>query len=121
MLCLPAVKQVVCPTTAPWNVVAGDFDCDGFPSVLKDSGRASEAFIGTDPDVACAPGNPNVWPVDLNGDTKATTQDVLKYIGKLNTIAPGPPYDVRFDLNGDGKITTQDVLLFIPFLNKKCA
>ena len=102
-------------TFPPWPVPLGpapldDPDCDGFTTAI-------ENFVGTDPAAHCGV---NAWPVDLNNDGKVTTQDVLKYIGKVNTSTPGPPYNVRFDLNMDGKITTQDVLKLLPFLNKSC-
>ncbi len=105
-----------------WTVPAGDPDCDGFTT-------ATENHVGTLPGVHCAAvpgaGNedpPDQWPVDFDDSQKATTQDVIPYIPKLNKLPTDPGYDVRFDIDPNNpRINTQDVLKFIPFLNKSCA
>ena len=73
----------------PWPIPSNDPDCDGFST-------ASENFMGTDPsdhcnDTASADdeGTPDAWPFDFNDDQRASLPDVLKYIGKVNTLAPG--------------------------------
>jgi hypothetical protein len=125
MLCVPVVKSVVCAVTPPWLVPAGDFDCDGFPSVVKVGNRGSEGYAGTLPNTACmvnaTPNNeptPDAWPVDNNDDRKAGLSDILAYIPVFGAIVPPGP--ARFDINEDGTIGLQDILVFIPFYNLSC-
>ena len=101
-----------CPNgvTPPWPMPSGDPDCDGFTS-------SREAFIGTDPTLACGP---NDWPVDLNDDQFATGADILKYAPVYGRASADPQYKARFDLNGDGKISGGDLLQFAPFFGKRC-
>jgi uncharacterized repeat protein (TIGR01451 family) len=104
-----------------WSNPAGDDDCDGFTT-------ATENHVGTLPLVPCATivgGNneplPDQWPVDFDDNQKATTQDVIPYIPKLNKLPTDPGYDVRFDIDPNNpRINTQDVIKFIPFLNISC-
>ncbi len=97
-------------TTASWPLPVGDSDCDGFSSAV-------EAFVGTDPNLACGV---NGWPVDNNDDHKAGLADILAYIPVFGSVAPVAPYDSRFDLNVDNTIGLADVLMFIPFFNQTC-
>jgi len=87
-----------------------DDDNDSFSDVI-------EAFVGTQPLVACGV---NAWPVDNDDDHKAGLSDILSYIPRFNATAPGPLYSARYDLNADGKDGLADILMFIPFFNKTC-
>jgi hypothetical protein len=91
-------------------VPPNDPDCDGFTS-------SQEAFLGTDPALACGP---NAWPVDLNDDQLANGADLLMYGAILGHASADPQYQARFDLNGDGKISGSDLLEFAPFFGKRC-
>ena len=106
----------------PWPVTldGSDPDCDGFAT-------ADEAFVGTDPQTACAATNtaddegpPDVWPFDFNDDRRAALGDVIGFIPVFHTFAPGPPYDPRYDLNASGSISLADVLSYIPVFNLTC-
>ena len=125
-----------CPATAtPWEVPTHDADCDGFrgqgnaPAV-----RASEKFIGTDPNDSCADtttpndergpdfGEPlSPWPPDVNDDGVTTVQDALAFGAHWLTVSgQDADYSARFDLNGDDRVTLPDVLSLAPFFNKAC-
>ena len=123
-----------CPTTATvWFVNPGDTDCDGFADTITYSQRASETFVGTDPNDSCADtttmndergpafGEPlSPWVTDTNDNGITTLGDILAVSPYFNSPNPNPNYWARFDWNGDGKVSLSDVLLVAPFFNKVC-
>ena len=109
-----------CPNTFTlWTTPIGDTDCDSFLDSI-------EAFVGTDPNDACADtvglnnDADDKWPADTNDNQFVDVFDVVPYIGVLNSAAPGPPYVARLDLNLNGDINVFDVVPFIQLLNKAC-
>ena len=123
-----------CPTTATdWFVNPGDTDCDGFADTITYTQRASEAFVGTDPNDSCADtatpndergpafGEPlSPWVTDTNDDGITTLSDVLAVSPYFLSPSPNPNYWARFDWNGDGKVGLSDVLAVAPFFLKTC-
>jgi len=123
-----------CQTTATdWFVNPGDTDCDGFADTITYSQRASETFVGTDPNDSCADtatlndergpafGEPlSPWVTDTNDDGKTTLGDVLGVGPYFNSANPDSNYWARFDWNGDGKVGLSDMLAVSPFFNKVC-
>ena len=123
-----------CPATATsWFVNPGDTDCDGFADTITYSQRASEAFVGTDPNDSCADtttpndergpafGEPvSPWVTDTNDDGITTLGDILAVAPYFLSPNPNPNYWARFDWNADGKVTLSDVLAVAPFFLKTC-
>jgi hypothetical protein len=87
-----------------------------------------EVFLGTNPTQKCAATAavndeplPDAWPVDFNGDQKATILDVATFSSVFGSLAPGPPYNVRHDLNANGSITITDIAQYSAFFGKSCS
>lgn len=100
----------------PWNVPAGDEDCDGFTTTV-------ESTVGTDTHDACgftagAPGTSDSWPPDLVETNTITISDVLALKPVFNSTVP--PTSVRFDLVPSSSITISDVLAIKPVFNASC-
>jgi putative hemolysin len=86
-----------------------DSDADGFPDSF-------EAYVGADPDDACADDpSDDAWPPDINNDTEVDIFDVLLYKPKLTGR-----YDCRYDLNADTSVDIYDVLMYKQFLHTSC-
>ena len=110
----------------------GDTDCDGFADTITYTSRASEAYIGTDPNDSCADtttpndergptfGEPlSPWVTDTNDNGITTLGDILAVAPFFNAPASTDAAR-RFDWNGDGNVTLSDVLAVGPFFNKVC-
>ncbi len=74
-----------------------------------------EAFIGTNPSVACggtalADGTSSSWPVDFNNDKLVNVTDRTKMALQLKAYTANnvTGYNKRYDLNADGAINTVD-------------
>jgi hypothetical protein len=105
----------------PWNVPAGDGDCDGYTV-------AAETFLGTGAAAHCASSpatadepDPDAWPLDFDDDQVATTLDLGVYASRLNTTTADQEYLVRADLSLDGAINTLDLGPYASSLNMTCA
>jgi hypothetical protein len=101
-----------------------DGDNDGFvDSGGPVEGRASEAYLGTDPSAACSDivGH-DAWPPDINMDRVVNVLDVLQYSGKIGLAVGDDPALRRLDLDQDGSISvTGDVDgVLQPYLNQTC-
>lgn len=120
-------------TLPPWEWPAGDGDCDGYASSASQPLRASEVFMGTDPEDACADtpamldergplyGEPlSPWPVDTNDDGTANFGDVLIFAPHFLSSTGDANYWERFDWNGDGTVNFGDVLQIAPFFLQSC-
>jgi uncharacterized protein YkwD len=112
--------------TPPWQVPAGDSDCDGFADT-EVTYQAAESFIGTNPNQACSdtPGaddetGADAWPVDFNDDQHVNGQDLARFGTVYNTRSTSPLYSPRFDLNEDGMINGRDIGRFYDFYNRGC-
>ena len=88
-----------------------DGDGDGFSD-------ATEAFIGTDPNLACGPG---AWPPDFDDDGTVSIADLLALKPSFNSQSGDEIYDQRLDLTADGKVSIADVLALKPVFNLSCA
>ena len=87
-----------------------DTDGDGFTDEV-------EAFMGTDPRLACGSG---AWPPDFNDDTRVNLADVFLFRSHFATIDGDPDYDRRFDLNADGRINLADVFILRQYFATQC-
>ncbi len=93
----------------PWPVPLNDPDCDGFED-------ATEAFLSTDPGVACDDGLglPD-WPPDFDDSRAIDIIDVLALKPVFGAIS------VRHDLDASGgTVNILDVLALKPVFNKSC-
>ena len=100
----------LCPSVGtPWEVQAGDTDCDAFSD-------ADEGTIGTDPADNC-PDDPadDAWPCDFDMNTVVNITDVFNVLPPYFGSSTGDPdYTVRRDLVPDGVINITDVFLVLP-------
>lgn len=98
-----------CPVSGPCpSSGVADSDSDGFSNL-------AEAFMGTNPNLACGV---DTWPVDVNNDMGVNGGDVsllIPYIDGTNA------YNKRYDLNQDGAITqTGDVPVIQQYFLQIC-
>jgi uncharacterized cupredoxin-like copper-binding protein len=116
---VPAIAQggQICLTPC----ASTDSDGDGYTD-------AKEAFMGTDPLLACSidsiPDNedPDAWPPDFNDDQAVNILDVFRLTPPVfNSSPPDPDYSQRKDLNADGTINIVDIFrLTPPVFNTSC-
>jgi hypothetical protein len=107
-------------TPPAWTIPPDDPDCDGYST-------ASEDFIGTvfwRPCAANTTANnedpPDVWPLDMNDDRRASTVDVGSYVGDLGLDSSEVGYTTRLDLDANEIINTVDVGRFVSRLGDLC-
>ena len=89
----------------------GDSDGDGFDDDV-------EAFIGTDPFLACGAG---AWPPDFNDDMRVNLLDVFAIRPVFGTASGDGTYLARFDLNASGNINLLDVFILRPYFGTECS
>ncbi len=97
-----------------------DSDGDGFSDEV-------EAFVGTQPMVACGvtpaadDEEPDASPPDFNDDETVNIVDAGAMRTVFNSVQGDGRYAARKDLNADGSIKIIDVGALRPFFNKSCA
>ena len=88
-----------------------DNDADGFFN-------PTEAFIGTDPDLACGVG---AWPPDVNDSTDVDIFDIPPLKASFGSEPPNAAYNARVDFNASNNVNIADVGIFKRFFGLSCS
>jgi hypothetical protein len=95
----------------PPNSCRTDNDADGFFN-------PTEAFIGTDPDLACGVG---AWPPDVNDSTDVDIFDIPPLKASFGSSWPEAAYSPRVDFNASNDVNIADVGIFKRFFLLSCS
>ena len=113
------------PSYGPTMGTGPDSDCDNFTN-------SRETYLGTEPTQHCAADTvpdseplPDDWPLDMNDNRLANTQDIGQFVFSLNSSANQTPPDTRWnqrhDFNGNGIVNTSDIGAYVFVLNESCS
>jgi hypothetical protein len=95
----------------PPNSCRTDNDADGFFN-------PTEAFISTDPDLACGVG---AWPPDVNDSTDVDIFDIPPLKASFGSSWPEAAYSPRVDFNASNDVNIADVGIFKRFFLLSCS
>jgi hypothetical protein len=95
----------------PPNSCRTDNDADGFFN-------PTEAFIGTDPDLACGVG---AWPPDVNDSTDVDIFDVPPLKASFGSSSGQAAYNARVDFNASSNVNIADVAILKRFFGLSCS